>query len=62
MEIDKARMQGADVCSGYGVVDDRQGPARFLQHPWVMFASDGEMGVFPNVLGKYVRETKASDA
>ena len=57
-EIDKARMQGADVAADTASSMTDKDLRAFLQHPWVMFASDGEMGVFPNVLGKYVREQK----
>lgn len=57
-EIDKARMQGADVAADTAASMTDKDLRAFLQHPWVMFASDGEMGVFPNVLGKYVREQK----
>jgi N-acyl-D-aspartate/D-glutamate deacylase len=58
MEIDKARMQGADVAADTAALTTDKDLRAFLQHPWVMIASDGETGVFPTVLGKYVREQK----
>jgi N-acyl-D-aspartate/D-glutamate deacylase len=70
--IDKARMEGIDISADTSPYDDAGTPETekdlraYLQHPWVMIASDGGMdaphqrsaGSFPRVLGYYVREQK----
>ena len=70
--IDKARMESVDISADTSPYDDAASPETekdlrtFLQHPWVMIASDGGMdtrhprsaGTFPRVLGYYVREQK----
>jgi N-acyl-D-aspartate/D-glutamate deacylase len=70
--VDKARMQGVDISADTSPYDDGSSPETekelrtYLQHPWVMIASDGGMdtkhprsaGTFPRALGYYVREQK----
>jgi N-acyl-D-aspartate/D-glutamate deacylase len=70
--VDKARMQGVDISADTSPYDDGGSPETekelrtYLQHPWVMIASDGGMdtkhprsaGTFPRALGYYVREQK----
>jgi N-acyl-D-aspartate/D-glutamate deacylase len=70
--IDKARMQGVDISADTSPYDDGASPETekelraYLQHPWVMIASDGGMdtkhprsaGTFPRALGYYAREQK----
>jgi N-acyl-D-aspartate/D-glutamate deacylase len=70
--IDKARMEGIDISADTSPYDDDASPETekdlrtFLQHPWVMIASDGGMdtrhprsaGSFARALGYYVREQK----
>ena len=70
--IDKARMEAVDISADTSPYDDGASPQTekelraYLQHPWVMIASDGGMdtqhprsaGTFPRALGYYVREQK----
>ena len=70
--IDKARMGGVDISADTSPYDDGASAETekelrtYLQHPWVMIASDGGMdtkhprsaGTFPRALGYYVREQK----
>jgi N-acyl-D-aspartate/D-glutamate deacylase len=70
--IDKARMEGVDISADTSPYDDGASAETekelrtYLQHPWVMIASDGGMdtkhprsaGTFPRALGYYVREQK----
>jgi len=70
--IDKARMEGVDISADTSPYDDDASPETekelraYLQHPWVMIASDGGMdtkhprsaGTFPRALGYYAREQK----
>jgi N-acyl-D-amino-acid deacylase len=70
--IDKARMEGVDISADTSPYDDGASPETekelraYLQHPWVMIASDGGMdtkhprsaGTFPRALGYYAREQK----
>jgi N-acyl-D-aspartate/D-glutamate deacylase len=70
--IDKARMEGVDISADTSPYDDGASPETekelraYLQHPWVMIASDGGMdtkhprsaGAFPRALGYYAREQK----
>jgi N-acyl-D-aspartate/D-glutamate deacylase len=70
--IDKARTEGVDISADTSPYDDAASPETekelrvYLQHPWVMIATDGGMdtkhprsaGAFPRALGYYAREQK----
>jgi len=70
--IDKARTEGVDISADTSPYDDGASPETekelraYLQHPWLMIASDGGMdtkhprsaGTFPRTLGYYAREQK----